>query len=82
MKDFGLFFDVGLDSVDLTCRRCGAIISTDGKKTDVETLPFHRENVAFSGLCCPKCGNNEFDMDIFVETLCYQANKGETDSIS
>ena len=31
---------------------------------------------------CPKCGNKEFDMDIFVEMLCYQANKSETDKIS
>ena len=82
MKEHGLFFDVGLDSVSLTCRKCGAIISTDGKKSDIDTLPFHRENVEFAGFCCPKCGNKEFDMDIFVEMLCYQANKSETGNIS
>ena len=53
MKEHGLFFDVGLDSVSLTCRKCGAIISTDGKKADIDSMPFHRENVEFAGFCCP-----------------------------
>ena len=77
MKDFGMFFDVSLDAVDLTCRKCGDIISTDGESNRENCLPFHRENVEFTGFCCPKCGNTTFNMDIFAEMFCYQAQKDD-----
>lgn len=77
MKDFGMFFDVSLDAVDLTCRKCGGIISTDGENRSEDTIPFHREDVEFAGFCCPKCGNTTFDMDIFAEMFCYQAQKDD-----
>lgn len=78
MKDFGMFFDVGLDAVDLTCRKCGGIISTDGGSRSEDCIPFHREDVEFAGFCCPKCGNTSFDMDIFAEMFCYQANRDDS----
>ena len=77
MKDFGMFFDVGLDAVDLTCRKCGDIISTDGENRSEDAIPFHREDIEFAGFCCPKCGNTTFDMDIFAEMFCYQAQKDD-----
>lgn len=71
IKDIGLFFDVGLSAVDLTCTKCCGIISTDGNKSD-DCIPFVRKSVEFAGVECPKCGNKEFDMTIYADVYCYQ----------